>query len=115
MRTNIKILCGAFALLAAVFALASGCHKASESSLGSPGGGEGTSQGGSMARFTINGDYLYTVDSRWLNVISLADPSEPFVIEEVHIGLDIETIFTMDDYLFIGSRSAIRRSPKGFR
>ncbi len=60
-----------------------------------------------MARFTINGDYLYTVDYGNLNVVSLADPAHPIDIEKIPVGWDIETIFTMKDLLFIGSRGAM--------
>ena len=42
------------------------------------GGSEsGTGIGGSMARFTISGDYLYTVDSWNLNTFEITDPINP--------------------------------------
>jgi hypothetical protein len=67
----------------------------------------GVSQGGSMARFTVVGDYMYTVDEGYLHVVSLAVPDKPFEVGKVKIGFDIETIFPLGDKLFIGSRSAM--------
>ncbi len=61
-----------------------------------------------MARFTISGDWLYTVDDNYLNVVSIANPGSPAASEERHrIGGNIETIFTMDTLLFIGSQSGM--------
>lgn len=96
-----------FAAMFAIAAVLAGCSKGSE---GANGGGD-SGQGGSMARFTINGDYLYTVDSENLNIVSLKDPAEPVEVDKIGVGRDIrgdiETIFTMSDKLFIGSRSGM--------
>lgn len=70
-------------------------------------GGNDSGQGGSMARFTIVGDYLYAVDSYNLNVFSLEDPAKPEFKKSVHIGLSIETIYEFDQMLFIGSEMAL--------
>jgi hypothetical protein len=67
----------------------------------------GNGTGGSMARFTVVGAYLYTVDHQNLKVFSLADPSNPVFLRTVPIGFDIETIFPFRDRLFIGSKSAV--------
>lgn len=71
----------------------------------SPGNTTGT--GGSMARFTILGDYLYTVDNENLKVFNISNPSSPEFIKAVQIGFEIETIFPFKDKLFIGSKSAV--------
>lgn len=63
--------------------------------------------GGSMARFILVGDYLYTVDSRALNVFSLINPDKPVQVNTVNIGFDIETLFNYDHYLFIGSQNGM--------
>jgi hypothetical protein len=63
--------------------------------------------GGSMARFTVVGSYLYTVDYQNLKVFSLVDPSNPVFLRTVPVGFDIETLFPFKDRLFIGSKSAV--------
>lgn len=79
------------------------CTKdASSGQFGSPSG-----QGGSMARFTIAGNYLYTVDKENLKVFSLASPGEPLLKKTVRAGFEIETIYPLGDKLFIGSTSVI--------
>lgn len=67
----------------------------------------GVGTGGSMARFTIIGNYLYTVDSKNLKVFSIADPVNPILKNTVAIGFEIETIYPFKDKLFIGSTSAV--------
>jgi hypothetical protein len=103
MKTSVKTICGLFVVLAAVFVFVASCSDGNADSMGNNNSG----QGGSMARFTINGDFLYTVDNEKMNIVSLMDPAQPYLIEDVKIGRDIETIFTMSDYLFIGSREAM--------
>ena len=72
------------------------------------GGSEsGTGIGGSMARFTISGDYLYTVDSWNLNTFEITDPINPVNKSEVNLGWGIETIFPYDNKLFIGAQSGM--------
>ncbi|MBR9923217.1 MAG: hypothetical protein GYB31_20495 [Bacteroidetes bacterium] len=73
-----------------------------ESSIG---GGNGT--GGSMARFTLYDDYLYTVDEYDLRVFDLSSPTTPALANTVSVGWGIETIFPYEDKLFIGSQSGM--------
>ena len=63
--------------------------------------------GGSLARFAIVGNYLYTVDKQQLKVFSLADPSNPVLAGTSDVGFEIETIFPFKDKLFIGSTSVV--------
>jgi len=65
-------------------------------------------EGGSMAQFTILGNYLYTVDYKSLKVFHLADPANPELLETVNLGVGIETIFPQNDHLFIGTQSGVR-------
>ncbi len=96
--------CIACSVIVAV-ALAAGCSKDGGSYYDSAGS---SGKGGSMARFAIVGDWLYTVDHTWLNVVSLSDPSRPIDTETpIRIGADIETIFPVDTLLFIGSQSGM--------
>jgi len=64
-------------------------------------------QGGSLARFTLKGDYLYTVDDFGLNVFNVADTKDPIKVNSVPIGFDIETLFGYQDYLYIGSQNGM--------
>jgi len=64
-------------------------------------------QGGSTARFTIQNNYLYTVDDSYLNVFSIVENNNPVFLNKVYIGFRIETLFAYDNNLFIGSQSGM--------
>lgn len=66
-----------------------------------------TGTGGSMARFTIVGNHLYTVDNTTLKVFDIADPVNPVIKKSVKVGFNIETIYPLADKLFLGSSSAV--------
>lgn len=65
------------------------------------------SVGGSLATFTLKGNYLYVVDKQNLNVFSLQNEKQPSQINSVPVGFNIETLYAQNDYLFIGSSSAM--------
>jgi hypothetical protein len=70
-----------------------------------PGKGS-TGQGGSMARFTLMNDFLYTVSTSDLYTYNISNPGDPKFINKVTIGNGtqwIETIYPFRDKLFIGS------------
>lgn len=64
-------------------------------------------QGGSLAIFALKNDYLYTVDNQNLNVFSLIDSNQPTKVNTVNVGFNIETLFSNDQYLYIGSRNGM--------
>lgn len=64
-------------------------------------------QGGSLAKFTLRGDYLYTVDENDLNVFNVSDTRRPVLVNTVTIGFGIETLFSYGSYLYIGSRNGM--------
>ena len=64
-------------------------------------------QGGSLARFAIVGNYLYSVDEKKLKVFDISQPSSPVLKNNVFVGFEIETIFPFKDKLFIGSTSVV--------
>ena len=73
------------------------------------GGKEFTSsvgKGGSMARFTIVGDYLYAIDKTHLKVFDIR-AEKPALKSSKEVGFEIETIFPFKDKLFIGSTSVV--------
>jgi hypothetical protein len=59
--------------------------------------------GGSMARFTIVNNQLYTVSDHDLNVFSISAAENPVFTKKVNIGFGIETIYPFGNRLFIGS------------
>lgn len=85
-----------------VFLLFARCEKASENMAYTS-----TGAGGSMARFTVVGNYLYAVDHASLKVFDVTNPAEPVLKRNVPVGFDIETIYPFKDKLFIGSTSMV--------
>lgn len=91
MRNNLIILAIAFVV--------NSCTKESAS-----GGGQATGAGGSTARFTIAGNYLYVVDNTSLKAFDISNPAAaPVLKSTTDVGINIETIFPYQDKLFIGS------------
>ncbi len=66
-----------------------------------------TGQGGSMARFTIVGNYLYIIDHQNLKVFDINTPAVPQYLNDFYVGRDIETIFPKPPYLYIGSTTGM--------
>ena len=78
-------------------------QSSSSSNAGSPVG-----KGGSMARFTIVVNALYTISNTDLNVFNISVPSDPVYKNKVNISnWNIETIFPFKDKLFIGSQNGM--------
>jgi hypothetical protein len=63
--------------------------------------------GGSMARFTIVNDYLYTVSNSSLYSIALSNSADPQLTATKQMGWNIETIYPFQNKLFIGSSSGM--------
>ena len=59
--------------------------------------------GGSMARFTLVNNYLYTVSTWELVAFNLDDLTQPVERSRTSISWDVETIFPMRNQLFIGT------------
>ena len=68
-------------------------------------GSNGT--GGSMARFTLYNDYLYTVGQSDMQLFNISSPASPRIGEKISLGWGVETIFPYKDKLFIGSNSGM--------
>lgn len=64
-------------------------------------------KGGSMAGFTIIGNYLYTTSNDQLKVTDISTPSNPQYKKTVNPGFGIETIFGRDQYLFLGTQTGM--------
>lgn len=67
----------------------------------------GNSTSGSMARFTLVGNYLYTVNQQSLKTFNVSNPASPKLESTVNVGPDIETIFPFKGGLYIGSNTAV--------
>lgn len=64
--------------------------------------------GGSMARFTLMNDYLYTVSNRELSTFNISTPQDPgFVTKTLIDNQQIETIYPFKNKLFIGSTAGM--------
>lgn len=63
--------------------------------------------GGSMARFTIVGDHLFTVDQQNLNVFDIALEENPEFKQKNNVGFGVETIFPLGDKLFLGTSTGM--------
>ena len=64
-------------------------------------------QGGSLATFSLKGGYLYTVDYSNLSVFNIANATNPIKVNTINVGFEIETLFSYNDFLFIGSQNAM--------
>jgi hypothetical protein len=81
----------------------SGCDKDSTSN----GASTSSGTGGSLARFIVVGDYLYVVDHKTLITYSLNSVTNVEKVNQIDIGFNIETIYNLEDKLFIGSQDAL--------
>ncbi len=65
-------------------------------------------KGGSMARFAIVDNRIYTVSYADLNVFDITNADNPVYKNKVNVGSwNVETIFPFKDKLFIGSQSGM--------
>ena len=69
--------------------------------------GSNTGTGGSLARFAIVNDVLYTVGTNRMNVFDIYDPGSPVSLSTVEIGWGIETVFPYKNNLFIGAQNGM--------
>ena len=84
-------------------------YSANYSSGGNTSGNSGSTygQGGSMARFTLAKEHLYTVDDRNLNLFNVSITKKPTFTKTINLGWGIETIFPYKNNLFIGSNAGM--------
>lgn len=69
--------------------------------------GNSSGKGGSLARFTISGNYLYTVDQSSLHTISLADAEHPQKVADKSLGIYTETIYPYQNSLLLGTETGM--------
>ncbi|QGY45188.1 hypothetical protein GM418_16360 [Maribellus comscasis] len=63
--------------------------------------------GGSMARFGLYNDYLYTVDNSMLYMFDVNSPESPSDIGNMNVGWNIETMFITDGHMFFGTQNGM--------
>lgn len=78
------------------------CHADESISLDSS-----TGVGGSLARFSIVGDFLYVVDNSSLKMYDVRQADEPTFVKSVDVGRGVETIYPFAGKLFIGSQNGL--------
>lgn len=81
-----------------------------QSSFASGGGAAAPSSNGtagSMARFALYNDFLYTVSQSDMQLFNIQNEANPVARARINIGWGIETIFPYKDKLFIGSQTGM--------
>ncbi len=66
-----------------------------------------TGTGGSLARFQIVDNYLYTVGTNEMAIFNIQNLSSPTLETTQYAGWNIETMFEADDYLYLGSTNGM--------
>ena len=64
-------------------------------------------KGGSMARFGLYDNFLYTVDQYQLFVFNVSEASNPTKVITQPIGWNVETMFLYDDHMFLGTTNGM--------
>jgi hypothetical protein len=70
-------------------------------------GASDSGTGGSMARFTVVGNHLFTVDQQSLNVFDVTWAENPEFRQRNNVGFGVETIFPLGDKLFLGTSTGM--------
>jgi len=73
--------------------------------MSSPSGDRGSSIGinGSMSRFSLYKDYLYSVINNYMSIIDLSGTEPVKAVESVYVGMNVETIFSYKENMFMGT------------
>lgn len=66
-----------------------------------------TGVAGSTSRFTIANNHLYTLDSYYLDVLDVSNPTLPVKKNEIQVSWMAETLFPLKETLFLGTRSGM--------
>lgn len=66
-----------------------------------------TGTGGSLARFQIVDNYLYTVGNYEIAIFNIQNLAEPVLSNTQYAGWNIETMFQAEGYLYLGSTNGM--------
>ncbi|HJV77345.1 MAG TPA: hypothetical protein VJ602_03110 [Paludibacter sp.] len=69
--------------------------------------GNSTGYNGSMSRFSIYNDYLYSVINNYMNIFDLSSDKPTKAGPGLYIGRNVETIFNYKDNMFMGTPSGM--------
>jgi len=69
--------------------------------------GSSTGVNGSMSRFTIYNDKLYSVIQSTMNIFDLTGDKPKKAAEKVYLGWNVETIFSYKDNMFMGTPTGL--------
>lgn len=72
-----------------------------------PTGSKSTGINGSMSRFSIYNDYLYSVINNYMNIFDLSAAKPTKAAQDFYIGRSVETIFSYKDYMYMGTPSGM--------
>jgi hypothetical protein len=105
LRTLLRALFYVCPLLALLW----GCETSISSGNGSLGGDTSPGTAGSMARFALSGDYLYTVGQNTLKTFDVSNAAVPQYLsgKDQYMDFGVETVFPMDTLLFLGSQTGL--------
>jgi len=95
-----KIICLSILFCSVIYL---GCEKSTDGASAASSIGKG----GSLAKFTIIGNYVYAVSSHYLYTIDISDPSHPVKVNQSQLNYDMETIYPYKSRLFIGSKTGL--------
>jgi hypothetical protein len=70
-------------------------------------GGSPVGIAGSMARFAVVNDYMYTVGTSDLKSINISTPQDPVFVKSTNLSWGVETIYPFKNKLFIGASSGM--------
>lgn len=73
----------------------------------SPGSTNSTGINGSMSRFSIYNDHLYSVMNNYMNIFDLTSDKPTKAAEDIYIGRRVETIFSYKDNMFMGTPTGL--------
>ena len=87
--------------------LIQGCGDGTSSSSSSDSVSTTIGKAGSLAKYAVVGNYLYTVNSGVMNILDITDASKPKKVSKVHLPWDVETLFSYKNYLYIGAETGV--------
>lgn len=94
-----------YLIVIASFLLLSGCGGGDSSNDQASASSDST--GGSRARMTLIGDYLYTISGSDVQLMDVSTPESPNFWNRTRLAWDIETLFPYGDYLLVGSETGV--------
>lgn len=101
---NLSFVC---AILLIVI-LTSSITACSESASSGDSATQTTGKSGSMARFQVIDQYLYTISDSWtLTLFDISDPASPQRWRNIGLQSGIETLHQYNNYLFIGANDGV--------